>query len=144
MAATHRPTHPDRPRGDYARPRPPREPEPESGDHDLDELPGTADAPDALEAEAEGRYVTAPLCGEDLRIIPTGAWRQSWRRLLQAGDVDAFAACVLHPDDVEVYEDLDPTNDEFGDFIARAAERAGESEGKSRGPARSSRRTRRR
>ncbi|OKH91725.1 hypothetical protein AB852_28525 [Streptomyces uncialis] len=107
-------------------------------------MSGTADAPDALEVEAEGPYVTAPLCGEDLRIIPTGAWRQSWRRVLQAGNVDAFAACVMHPDDVELYEEIDPTNDEFGDFLAAAAERAGESEGKSRGPARSSRRTRRR
>ncbi|MET8694683.1 hypothetical protein ABZV65_19320 [Streptomyces bauhiniae] len=99
---------------------------------------------DAQEIEAEGQYVTALLCDEEVRVIPPGAWRQSWQRHLGQGRIDAFAELVIHPDDLAVYEDIDPTNDEFGAFVADAGEQAGESLGKSRGPSRSQRRTRRR
>lgn len=99
---------------------------------------------EAQESEAVNRYVTGELCGEEVRIIPPGAWRQSWRRLLMVGQIDDFADIVLHPDDYALYEELDPTNDEFGDLVNTAAERAGESLGKSSGPAPSSKRTRRR
>lgn len=104
---------------------------------------------EAQEIEAEGRYVTAVLSGvddteEDVRIIPPGAWRQSWQRLLNNGQVDAFAKLVLHPEDYDVYVELDPTNEQFGEMVGEAAERAGESLGNSRGPATSSRRTPRR
>ncbi|HUR05394.1 MAG TPA: hypothetical protein VM347_22830 [Nonomuraea sp.] len=109
---------------------------------DFDE-PDVTEA-DAQEAEANDRYVVGDLCGEEVRIIPPGAWKQSWRRLLMSGQIDDFADIVLHPDDYELYEELDPTNDEFGDLVNTASERAGESLGKSRGPAPSSRRTRRR
>ena len=106
-------------------------------------------AADAQEIEAEGHYVTATLRGvdereEEVRIIPPGAWRQSWQRLLNNGQVDAFSKTVLHPDDYEVYLDLDPTNEQFGEMVGEAAERAGEPMGNSRGPAPSSRSTRRR
>jgi len=60
------------------------------------------------------------------------------------GQIDAFAQIVLHPDDYDLYLDIDPTNEEWGEFVTDAAERAGESLGNSRGPAPSSRRTRRR
>lgn len=100
---------------------------------------------EAQEAEANtGHYVTASLCGKPVRIVPPGAWRMSWQRKLRQGDFDAFAEAVLHPDDVELYEELDPTNDDFNEFIADAAELAGESLGKSSGPRGSSRSTRRR
>lgn len=99
---------------------------------------------EAQEIEAVNKHVTGELCGEEVRIIPPGAWRQSWQRLLNQGQIDAFAKIVLHPDDYDVYLDVDPTNDEFGELVNTAAERAGESLGKSSGPAPSSRRTRRR
>jgi hypothetical protein len=98
----------------------------------------------AQEVEADGQYVTALLCGEELQIIPPGQWRQSWQRLLTQGQVDAFAEQVVHPDDLEAFFDIDPTNNELGEFIADAAQQAGESLGKSPGPATSSRRTRKR
>jgi hypothetical protein len=98
----------------------------------------------AQEDEAEGRYVTAELVGEQVQILPPGVWRQSWNRLLNSGQIDAFAELVIHPDDFGLYEELDPTNEEFGEFIGEASEQAPESQGKSRGPNRSSRRTRRR
>lgn len=99
---------------------------------------------EAQEIEAEGHYVTAALAGEPVRIIPPGAWRQSWQRALANGQFDVFAEKVIHPDDLDLYEEIDPTNDEFGQFIEDASRLAGESLGKSRGPARSSRSTRRR
>ena len=105
--------------------------------------PEVAEA-EAQEAEAVSKHVTGLLCDEEIRIIPPGAWRQSWQRLLNSGQVDAFAKIVLHPDDYDLYLDIDPTNEEFGDLVNDAAMRAGESLGKSGGPAPSSRRTRRR
>lgn len=100
-------------------------------------------AAEAQEIEAVNKHVTGLLCGEEVRIVPPGAWRQSWQRLLNQGQIDAFARIVLHPDDYELYVELDPTNDEFGELINDAAERAGESLGKSGGPGPSSRRMRR-
>lgn len=101
-------------------------------------------AAEAQEIEAVNKHVTALLCGEEVRIIPPGAWRQSWQRLAAQGQIDAFAQIVLHPDDYDLYIDIDPTNEEWGEFVQDAAEQAGESLGNSRGPAPSSRRTRRR
>ncbi|MGW4223040.1 hypothetical protein ACWEG1_06235 [Streptomyces bauhiniae] len=98
---------------------------------------------DAQEIEANGHYVTALLCDEEVRVIPPGAWRQSWQRLLGQGQVDAFAERVFHPDDLDLYYELDPTNEEFGEFTNDAAAQAGEPLGKSSGPNRSQRRTRR-
>lgn len=99
---------------------------------------------DAQEIEAEGHYVTAELCGEELRIMPPSVWRMSWQRLLNQGQIDAFAELVMHPEDLDLFEELDPTVGEWTEFIANAAQQAGESLGNSRGPAPSSRRTRRR
>lgn len=109
---------------------------------DFDE-PDVTEA-DAQETEAVENFVTGELCGEEVRMIPPGAWRQSWQELLNKGQIGAFMEIVLHPDDLEVFTDVDPTNDEVGDLINDVAQRSGESLGKSRGPAPSSRRTRRR
>ncbi|WP_181785069.1 hypothetical protein [Streptomyces phytophilus] len=102
------------------------------------------DAAEAQEIEAEGHYVTALLAGEEIRIVPPGAWRQSWQTALAEGKFNVFAEHVVHPDDLDTYFDIDPTNDEFEAFVADAAGQAGESLGKSRGRAGRSRRTRRR
>ncbi|MEU4154701.1 hypothetical protein [Streptomyces antimycoticus] len=109
----------------------------------------TPDEPDLTEAEAqeieaEGHYVTAELCGEEVQVVPATVWRSSWQRMLQQGNLDGFAEKVLHPDDFELYLELDPTIADFLDFARTAAEAAGESLGNSGGPAPSSRRTRRR
>jgi len=101
-------------------------------------------ASEAQEIEAEGHYVTAELCGEEVQIVPPSAWRTSWQRLLQQGQIDEFAAKVFHPDDYELYLELDPTMEEWLSFTEQASRHAGESLGNSRGPAPSSRRTRRR
>jgi hypothetical protein len=114
--------------------RPAAEPE-----QDVDEPQGTA-----AEIEAEYQYVTADLAGEDIQIIPPGSWRASWQRLLNQGQIEGFAEMVIHPDDLDAFWDIDPTNTEFYEFIEDAARQAGESLGKSRGPGRSSQRTKRR
>lgn len=102
------------------------------------------DAADAQEAEATGRHITVALCGEPMRVVPAGAWPVSAQRRLREGDFDGYMAAVLHKDDYELYEELDPTLDEINQFIEDAGNLSGESQGKSRGPATSSRRTRRR
>jgi hypothetical protein len=99
---------------------------------------------EAQEIEAEGHYVTVELRGEDLRIVPPAAWRLSYQRLLNTGQVDAFIERVLHPDDVEVFFELDCTSAEFQQFIADAGDQAGESLGKSPARSRSGRSTRNR
>ncbi|MGW2048533.1 hypothetical protein ACWCPF_25625 [Streptomyces sp. NPDC001858] len=101
-------------------------------------------AADAQEIEAEGHYVTAELCGEEVQVIPSTVWRSSWQRMLNQGDLDGFAEKILAPEDYELYLELDPTIAEFLEFAQDAAGRAGESLGNSSGPAPSSRRTRRR
>src|ERR1051326_3642131 len=92
---------------------------------EVDEEPEVT-AADAQEVEAVNKYVTAVLCDEEIRVIPPGAWRQSWQRLAAQGQIDAFAQIVIHPDDYDVYLDIDPTNEEWGEFVQDAAERAGE------------------
>ncbi|MFJ9633836.1 hypothetical protein ACIRU8_39690 [Streptomyces sp. NPDC101175] len=101
-------------------------------------------AAEAQEIEAEGHYITAELCGEEFRVIPASGWRTSWQRLLNAGQIDAFAEKVFPPEDYELYLELDPTIMEFIEFTQEVGQQAGESLGKSSGPAPSSRRTRRR
>jgi hypothetical protein len=103
-----------------------------------------ASAAEAQEVEAEGHYVTAELCGEEVQMVPPSAWRTSWHRLLNQGNLDAFAEKVLSPEDYEFYLELDPTVFEFMEFVEEAARRSGESLGNSRGPAPSSRSTPRR
>lgn len=98
----------------------------------------------AQEIEAEGHYVTVELCGEEVQVVPSAAWRSSWQRMLNQGNLDGFAAKVLSPADYDLYLELDPTIEEFLQFAQDAAEAAGESLGNSRGPATSSRATRRR
>jgi hypothetical protein len=98
----------------------------------------------AAETEAENDYVIAELCGEELRIIPPGSWRASWQALLTQGQIPAFVELTVHPDDLDLFWEIDPTSTEFYQFIEDAAHQAGESLGKLPGPARSSQRTRRR
>jgi hypothetical protein len=122
-------------------------PEELAADAEVDVVDGADDAAGpaaAQEIEANaGHYVTAALAGKPIRVVPATAWRMSWQRLAQAGNFDAFAEKVLHPDDVDLYYDVDPTLAEFNEFMTDAAEMAGESLGKSSGPRRSSRTTRR-
>lgn len=98
---------------------------------------------EAQEIEADG-YVTASLCGEELQIMPPSEWRASWQSLLAQGQIRAFVELVLHPEDLDLFWEIDPTNTEFGEFIDDATRQGGESQGNSRGPATSPRRTRRR
>jgi hypothetical protein len=99
---------------------------------------------EAQENEATEEFATVPLDGVDLRIKPANHWRPSYLRALRAGDYDAWAAGVLHEDDVQVFLDLDPTFDEINAFTTAAMESTGETPGKSGGRSKSSTRARRR
>lgn len=101
-------------------------------------------AAEAQEIEATVKHLTVSLCGEAMRVVPAGAWPVSAQRALRQGDFDGFMEAVLHEEDYEIYEEIDPTLDEINLFIEDAGNLSGESQGKSRGPARSSKRTRRR
>lgn len=144
MTATSRKTAPARKRA-VARPtRAPRDVDVVEVDLEGDFEDEEVDAADAQEIEAEGHYVTAMLADEEIRVVPPGAWKQSWQTALSNANFTFFAEKVVHPDDLDLYFDIDPTNDEFEQFVSEAAKRGGESLGKSRGPVRSSRHTRRR
>lgn len=112
-----------------------------------DTLPETSPV-EAQEAEVQteevGHYITAALCGKPVRVVPANVWRMSWQRMTMQGRFDDFAEKVLHPDDLDLYFDLDPTLEEFTRFVNDVAEMGGESLGKSAGPRPSSRRTRKR
>lgn len=99
---------------------------------------------EAQEIEASGHYVTADLCGKTLETVPSGAWKQSTMRMLRTGNIDVFMERVLSPDSYDLYLDLDPTNDEVGEFVNDAGEKSGEPVGKSSGPTASQKRTRKR
>lgn len=114
------------------------EPEP-----DVEPIDDEVSAAEAQEIEADG-YVTALLCGEEVQVLPPSMWRVSYQQLLNMGRVYEFAAKVLHPDDYEFFVDLDPTTEEFQDFVQEAGDRSGEPVGKSRARSRSGGRMRRR
>lgn len=99
---------------------------------------------EAQEIEATEEYATAELCGVDLRVKNTMHWRPSHMRALRESDFDAWAAGVLHADDVQTFIELDATFAEIFDFVGRAGEAVGEPVGKSSARARSSRTTRKR
>lgn len=102
-----------------------------------------ASAAEAQEVEAAGHYVTAELCGVQLELVPASAWRHSTMRKLRQGFFDEFMEDVLSPESFDVYVEVDPTNDEFNDFMDRV-NAIGEPVGKSNGPRPSQRSTRRR
>lgn len=100
------------------------------------------------EAEIDDGYVTVPLAGydgvsKDVRALPASRWRASALRCLNQGDFDGFFELVLHEDDYDIYEDLDPTSESIGRFAEAAARAGGEDLGKSGGRSRSGRGTRR-
>lgn len=119
----------------------------------------TVPAAVALETEAEqlpDGYARVPL-GEHatVRALTPNKWRASHLRCLNGGDLDAMAVGIdddasgtfrpgiLHDDDVQVWFDVDPTQDEINAFFEDLTA-AGESLGKSNGRGRSTRRTTRR
>ncbi|MEU1074297.1 MULTISPECIES: hypothetical protein [unclassified Streptomyces] len=99
---------------------------------------------DAQEIEATEEFLTVPLNDVDLRIRPVTHWRPSHFRALRVVDYDAWAAGVLHEDDVQMFIDLDATLEEINEFSMSAMEAAGENSGKSTARSRSSRSTRKR
>jgi hypothetical protein len=107
------------------------------------------DAARAQEQEAlVGEHIDVPLAGhdgvvKDVRVLPANKWRASALRCLTRGDIDGFMELVLHQDDYDTYEELDPDQDGFGKFAEDCARLSGEALGKSSGRSRSGSGTRR-
>ncbi|QCX81278.1 hypothetical protein C9F11_38475 [Streptomyces sp. YIM 121038] len=102
-----------------------------------------------LEADLGDDYVTVPLAGydgvtKDVRTLPVGRWRASALRALNRSDFDGFFEAVLHEDDFEIYEDLDPTAEGVLHFAEAVAQAGGDDLGKSSPRRPSSRSTRKR
>lgn len=90
------------------------------------------------EAEADSQEYVLVAMGEDTyRVIPQKQWRISFLRYLNEGDFEAWAECVMHPEDAETFIERDPTLDEFKDFSKAAAKASGDGLGKSSGRRRS-------
>jgi hypothetical protein len=115
-------------------------------------MPATKDQIEAaraqeMEVDTEGEYLTVPLAGfdgvtKDVRVLPASRWRASAIRALNSGNIDGFMEIVLHEDDYEIFEELDPTTDGIGKFAEEASRRSGEALGKSSGRIRSGNGTR--
>ncbi|MFD9150592.1 hypothetical protein [Streptomyces diastaticus] len=104
---------------------------------------------EAQEIEVDAEFVTVPLAGydgvsKDVRARLATRWRASALRALNSGDMDAFMELVLHEDDYETYEELDPDMEAITHFANAVGEASGEALGKSSGPRPSSRSTRKR
>lgn len=99
---------------------------------------------EAQEAEVDGEFIPVPVGDIKVRVRPQKDWRMSTMRLLNRGDLDAWAEGVIHPDDIDDFFDLDITIGEFQEFAEEAAQETGDDLGKSRGRSKSSRSTRKR
>ncbi|MFD8199973.1 hypothetical protein [Streptomyces sp. NPDC059701] len=100
------------------------------------------------EADTEGEFLTVPLAGydgvsKDVRVLPANRWRASALRALNRGDIDGFMQVVLHEDDYDIFEELDPDTDGIGKFAEAVSTASGEALGKSSGRSRSGSGTRR-
>ncbi|MEW2575373.1 hypothetical protein [Streptomyces syringium] len=106
---------------------------------DIPQQTGVVSDPSGQEVDASGGYVTAALAGRPVRVLPAQRWRASHLRALNSGDLDAFAEGVLYADDVSVWYEVDPMQDEIGAWVREVAEAGGEGLGKSSGRTASSR-----
>lgn len=105
-----------------------------------------------IEAATPDGYVSAVLTGTvdgldvdaDVLALMPGRWKASTMRILREGEMDAFMEAILTVDGYETYLELDPTQDQLGEFMADLSRVAGETVGKSSGRPGSSRRTRKR
>jgi len=105
-----------------------------------------------IEAATPTGYVSAVLTGAidgrevkaDILTLLPGRWKASPMRILREGEMDAFMETILTEDGYDTYLELDPTQDQLGEFMADLSKVAGESVGKSSGRPGSSRRTRKR
>jgi hypothetical protein len=101
---------------------------------------------EAVEAEVDAadQPVEVTLGDTTVRVKPTGQWRSSGVSAMRQGDFTAWAQTCLVEEDVEVWNDVDPTMDECEVFFREWGAATGQSQGESRASRRSSRSTARR
>jgi hypothetical protein len=97
----------------------------------------------ALRAEtATGNNpVAVPLGGETIHVLPVRLWRQSALRALREGDFIAWAEKCLTPEDVELWDEIDPTIADIEQFFIDWSALSGQSAEKSSASPRSVKRT---
>ena len=96
-------------------------------------IPAGAKKPsDRRRAEESTDHYVGELAGVEIRVLPPGEWRKSANVALRQANWDAWAASAVHADDVEAFQALDPTNDEFSVFIQGALRNFGINQGESK------------
>ena len=66
-----------------------------------------------------------------LRVLPPLDWRQTAMDGMRAGSYNAWARGALHPDDVDKWLELDPTNRQVVAFFNAYKDAAGQAPGES-------------
>lgn len=61
--------------------------------------------------------MTGILNGREVGVMPLGKWRNSAMNALRNGDLDAWADACLTDEGYEVWEEEDPTFEEFAAFL---------------------------
>ncbi|GAA3037060.1 hypothetical protein [Streptomyces glomeratus] len=70
-------------------------------------IPASSDAP-----------VIGILCGREVEMLPINKWRKSAMQAIQLGDLETWAESCLTDDGLDVWDELDPTMEEVGEFFA--------------------------
>ena len=96
------------------------------------QIPFEAAKAEASNTNGDGT-VTVSLCGEKVRILPIGRWKTKAQGHLRNGDFDAWAMLALADDDYEeVWEVVEPTNDDVEKMFEEWQEHSGQNSGKAR------------
>lgn len=86
----------------------------------------------AAKSEALSTYQVGgvALKGRELTVLPVGAWKTSAMKALRAGDLESWAEKCLDAASWVVWQEVDPTLDEAGEFLAAWSAKTGEDSGK--------------
>lgn len=68
--------------------------------------------------ESAGKWFAAEVGGHTVRVSNPKTWRASTMAQVNRGDILGFAQKVMHPDDYQVFVDVDPTLEETGALVA--------------------------
>lgn len=112
--------------------------------HDRDEEVAEAASMSAGEHEATGELIQGELAGKTIYVPPVKKWRASALHKLREGDYQGWAEATLLDDDMDIFEEVDPTIDELEGFFNSISGAMGGNAGNSRASRRSQRSTKRR
>lgn len=112
---------------------------------DLDAENGTGEVNlSPAEREVTGDLIPGDLAGRTVYVPPVKRWRSSGLKALRDGDMEGWAQSVLDDDGWAVWEEVDPTLEEIGEFFESVSPGLGTDQGNSRASRRSLRNSNRR